>query len=255
MAMPEIPRDLFMDSLAALLEVDRGWVPKKEGYSLYIRPLVIATESRLGVKISSDYRYFILTSPVGPYYPKPLRVRAETKYVRAAIGGVGYAKCAGNYAAAFYPAQKAREAGYDQVMWTDSKENRYIEESGTMNVFFVEGDKLITPPLSSSILAGVTRDSIIQLAPHLNLSAEERRISIEELEEGLKSGNITEAFGAGTAAVVAPIETIGIEGNDYPLNIGEGTHQERIKAHLTDIRMGRKPDTFGWCELVIPMGK
>ena len=252
MAMPVLPRELFMDSLMALLELDRGWVPQKEGYSLYIRPLVFATENRLGVKISSDYKFFILTSPVGPYYPKPLRVRVETKYVRAAIGGVGYAKCAGNYGAAFYPAQLAKEAGYDQVMWTDSKENRFIEESGTMNIFLVEGEKLITPPLSSSILAGVTRDSIIQLAPELQLDVEERRISVEELEGGLRSGKITEAFGAGTAAVVAPIETVGIEGRDYDLSVGEGTQQERIKKRLSDIRMGRVPDQFGWNEIRIP---
>lgn len=252
MAMPELPQEVFMDSLTTLLELDRGWVPRKEGYSLYIRPLVFATENRLGVKISSDYKFFILTSPVGPYYPKPLRVRVETKYVRAAIGGVGYAKCAGNYGAAFYPAQLAREAGYDQVMWTDSKENRFIEESGTMNIFFVTGNKLVTPPLSSSILAGVTRDSIIHLAPDLDLEIEERRISVEELEEGLGSGKIKEAFGAGTAAVVAPIETIGIGDKDYDLKVGDGTHQDRIKAHLTNIRLGRTPDKYGWNEIVIP---
>lgn len=254
MAMPTIAEDYFMDSLTRLLEIDQQWVPTREGYSLYIRPVVFATERRLGVKISDQYHFYMLTSPVGPYYPKPLKVRVESKFVRAAIGGVGYAKCAGNYAAAFYPTQLAKEAGYDQVMWTDSRENRFIEESGTMNIFFVEGTKLITPPLSTSILAGVTRDSIIQLASELDLQVEERRIPVEELEASLASGAITEAFGAGTAAVVAPIETIGIAGKNYDLQIGEGTHQERIKKHLSDIRMGRIHDKHGWNEICIKAG-
>lgn len=248
LCMPVVSYELFAEGLHQLVELDKEWIPAIAGGALYIRPFIIATEARLGVKISEEYRYAVVCSPSGAYYPRPLRVKIERQFVRAAAGGTGYAKCGGNYGGAFYPAQKAKEQGFDQVLWTDGTENNYLEESGTMNIFFVIRNKLVTPPLSDSILDGVTRDSLIGLAKRANITVEERRISVEELQHSFENGAITEAFGSGTAAVISPIRAIGIDGIDYPLPDGNGKQglALSLRLDLDDIRYGRTIDPLGW---------
>lgn len=248
LCMPVVSSEVFTEGLRQLVELDQKWIPSIAGGALYIRPFIIATEARLGVKISEQYRFAVVCGPTGAYYPRPLRVKVERQFVRAASGGTGYAKCGGNYAAAFYPAQKAKEQGYDQVLWTDGRENKYIEESGMMNVFFVIDNKLVTPLLSDSILDGVTRDSLIRLAKKASIIVEERRISVDELRQAFEKGSITEAFGSGTAAVVSPILTIEIDGVDYSLPQGNGRQglALSLRIDLDDIRYGRTADAFGW---------
>lgn len=251
MCMPAISEEMFLQSLHALIEFDQQWIPTSEGSSLYIRPLVFASESRFGVKVADQYLFVVMTSPVGPYFSKPLRLKVEETFVRAAEGGTGYAKCAGNYGGAFYPTHVARQQGFDQVLWTDAKEHKYIDEAGVMNVMFVLNGKLVTPKLSTAILDGVTRDSIIKLAPSLGIEVEERRVSVDEIVEGFKSGKLTEAFGAGTAAVVSPIATITIKDKDYHLPAaGPDSFQQRAKQKLNNIRMGVEADPFGWNYLI-----
>jgi branched-chain amino acid aminotransferase len=248
MCMPLIPEEMWLSSLQALIEADHQWVPATEGSSLYIRPVMFATESRLGVKVSDQYKFVILTCPVGPYQAKPYRLKVENKFVRTAEGGTGFAKCAGNYGGAFYPTQIAREEGFDQILWTDHKEHRYIDEVGMMNVMFVLNGKLVTPQLSTAILDGVTRDSILTLAKDIpSFNIEERRITIDELEQGFIKGTLTEAFGTGTAAVVAPIAVIQINGKDYQIPVaGPTSFQEQVKNRLHNIRLGIERDPFGW---------
>lgn len=251
MCMPEISESLFTESLHALVELDHAWVPTNEGSSLYIRPVVFASEARLGVKVSDLYKFIIMTTPVGPYFNKPYKLKVEDYYVRTAEGGTGFAKCSGNYGGAFYPTQVAKEEGFDQVLWTDSKEHQYIDEVGMMNVMFVIDGKLITPALNTAILDGVTRDSILTLAKKMNFPAEERRIKLEELEKGFKDGSITEAFGAGTAAVVAPIQSIRIHGIDYTIPLPDGnSFQSKVKKQLFEIRTGLADDTYKWNYIV-----
>lgn len=252
MCMPPIPEDLFLSGLQALVETDQQWVPNEEGASLYIRPLVFATESRLGVKVSDQYKLIVMTSPVGPYQSKPYRLKVEKRFVRTAEGGTGFAKCAGNYGGAFYPTQIARQEGFDQILWTDHKEHRYIDEVGMMNVMFVLGGKLVTPKLTDAILEGVTRDSILTLARDMAIfPVEERRISMDEVKEGLTKGTLTEAFGTGTAAVVAPIAVIHIDGKDYEIpEAGPTSFQQQVKNKLNNMRLGLEADVYGWNYLV-----
>ena len=247
MCMAVIPKELFVEGLRQLVEVDRAWIPSQKGSSLYIRPFMIATEARFGIKISDEYRFVIFTGPVPDLYAKPLKVKVETEYIRAAKGGPGYAKCGGNYGGVLYPTQLAKQQGYDQVLWTDGKENKYIEESGAMNVMFVINESIVTPPLSDSILDGVTRDSLLVLARDLGYKIEERPIGIHELEKAFRDRSITEAFGAGTAAVVAPIHTISIEGIDF--HLPEYSHENllfKLKNKLELLRLGKEEDKYGW---------
>lgn len=252
MCMPPIPEELFLSGLQALIAVDHQWVPDGDGATLYIRPLVFATESRLGVKVSDRYSFIIMTSPVGPYQSKPYRLKVENHFVRTAEGGTGFAKCAGNYGGAFYPTQIARQEGFDQILWTDHKEHRYIDEVGMMNVMFVLSGKLVTPKLNSAILEGVTRDSILTLARDMAVfPVEERRISMEEIKEGFTKGTLTEAFGTGTAAVVAPIAVIHIDGHDYEIPAAGATSlQQQIKEKLNHMRLGLESDPYGWNYIV-----
>lgn len=252
MCMPQVPEEIFIAGLQALIEVDQQWVPKGEGDSLYIRPLVFATESRLGVKVSDKYKLVIMTCPVGPYQSNPYRLKVENHFVRTAEGGTGFAKCAGNYGGAFYPTQIARQEGFDQILWTDHKEHRYIDEVGMMNVMFVLSGKLITPQLNSAILDGVTRDTILTLARDMAIfPVEERKISMDEIKDGFTKGTLTEAFGTGTAAVVAPIAVINIEGEDYQIPVaGPTSLQQQIKRKLNNMRLGLEPDPYGWNFLV-----
>jgi branched-chain amino acid aminotransferase len=247
MCMPAVPEDLFMNSLAAIVDVDRDWIPTSEGASLYLRPFVFATESRLGVKISDNYYFIVISSPVGPYFTKPVRVKVEEEFVRAAEGGTGFAKCAGNYGGAFYPTELAKKQGFDQIIWTDAKEHKYIDESGAMNVMFVIDGKVVTPKLSTSILDGVTRDSIVTLAKDMGIEVEQKKLAVADIEEAFKKKTITEAFGVGTAAVVSPIASINIHGTDYQLPVADAsTFQQRVKKKLNDIRMGNEADVHGW---------
>ncbi|MEM9985114.1 MAG: branched-chain amino acid aminotransferase, partial [Bacteroidota bacterium] len=205
MSMPELPLETFMDGLKTLINLDRNWAPQPEQGSLYIRPLMFATDEYIGVKASDNYLFSIFTCPVGPYYTKPVSLLASTEFVRAAIGGTGAAKFAGNYAAALYPDQLAKNRGYQNVMWLDAKEHTYIEECGTMNVFFVMDDVVVTPSLSGTILPGITRRSVIQLLKEKGERVEERRVSIYEIQAASREGRLQEAFGVGTAATISPI--------------------------------------------------
>ena len=247
MCMAVIPREIFTEGLLKLVELDKAWVPAKAGHALYLRPFMIASEARFGVKISDEYRFIIFTGPVPSLYANPIKVKLETEYTRAARGGTGSAKCGGNYGAAYYPTRQARLEGYEQVLWTDGRDHEYIEESGMMNVMFVINDVLVTAPLSDSILDGVTRDSLLTLANHMGYKTAERPISVRELEEAFAAGTITEAFGAGTAAVVAPIQTISIKGIDYNLPGYTGEQlMYKLKDKLDMIRTGTSEDIFGW---------
>jgi branched-chain amino acid aminotransferase len=246
MCMPPLPYELF-----ALVEVDKGWVPENEGSSLYIRPLIFATEERFGVKISEEYLMIIMTGPVPPFYPKPLRVKIEDRFGRAAIGGTGAAKCSGNYGGAFYATKLAKEAGFDQVLWTDLSEELNIEESGTMNVFFLIDGKLITPPLSETILEGVTRDSIITLSKEMGITVEERKISSTEILKAHEAGILQEVFGAGTAAVTAPICAIGLKEKTIDLpDYDNNSVCMKLQQMMTAIRKGTLADKFGWNTVV-----
>jgi branched-chain amino acid aminotransferase len=245
MCMPTPGVDLFIEGLRQLVEIDRDWVPGQPGTSLYLRPMLFATGTKLTVRVSDSFRFAILCLPAGAYFGRPLKVKVEREYVRAVRGGTGFAKCGGNYGGAFYPTQQAKADGYDQVIWTDGLQHRYLEEMGMMNLFCVINGVLVTPPLGDTLLDGITRDSLLTLALDAGLTVEERRITVDELREGLERGTVEEVFGAGTAAVVAPIETIGIDGINYSLSNAGGVALY-LKQELDDIRYGRKPDKYGW---------
>ncbi len=247
MCMPAISEVIFREGIMQLVQLDMDWVRDTSGASLYIRPFMIATEERFGVKVSSEFKFIIFTGPVAPLHSKPIRVKVETHYVRAAKGGTGSAKCGGNYGAAFYPTQMAKAQGYDAVLWTDSLQNKFIEESGTMNVMFVIDNILITPPLSDSILDGITRDSLLTIANDLGIQINERVISCDELEEAITTNNIQEAFGTGTAAIVALINVIGINHQDYELpGYSESSIMFRLKKRLEGMRVGSEKDIHNW---------
>lgn len=250
LSMPEVPEEIFMGGLKALIDLDRDWVPHTPGATLYIRPFMFGTEAALGVHPSVSYKFIIITGPVGAYYNKPLRLKVETKYTRAAEGGVGFSKNAGNYALSLYPTQLAQEEGFDQLMWTDAQEHKYIEEAGTANLLFRVGDTIITPS-GDTILHGVTRRTIVELARHWGFSAEERRVSVDELIDGIKNGSVTEAFAAGTAATLTPISEIGYNGEVYRLS-DPATREfsNRVLQFLNDLRYGRVADEFGWNHIV-----
>ncbi|MBL7892618.1 MAG: branched-chain amino acid aminotransferase [Bacteroidia bacterium] len=247
MAMPTIPEELFMDGLLQLLKMDSNWVPKGEGASLYIRPFLIATDEYIGVKPSDTYKFLIITSPVGKYYNEPVKVLVETNYIRAVEGGVGFVKASGNYGRSLYPTKLAQQKGYQQVIWTDARHHRYLEESGTMNVMFVLDDVLVTPPLGDTILAGITRDSVLTIARDWGMKVEERKISVDEIIDAHKNNTLKEAFGTGTAATIAPICLIGYEGVDYPLPaLTDASFSRRVGKELDGIRKGHIADRHGW---------
>ncbi len=251
MCMPSVPYDLFASALQQLIRVDEAWVPNNEDAALYIRPLIFASEGKLGVKVADEYTFLVVTGPVPTLYPRPLKVKAERHYIRAAKGGTGSTKCAGNYGGAFYPTQLAREEGFDQVLWMDAIEHKYIEESGTMNLLFVIDDKLVTPPLSDTILDGVTRDSLLTIAKDLGIEVEERKVSIGEIIDALNDGRSVEAFGAGTAAVIAPISVIGVDDEIYHLpTYTNHSILFKLKKELEAVRTGRKDDLHGWNNVI-----
>ncbi|WP_316812777.1 branched-chain amino acid aminotransferase [Pedobacter heparinus] len=247
MSMPEISKEIFMQGIAALIEIDEKWIPAQDGYSLYIRPVMFATDPYLGVRPSDKYIFALLTTPTGPYYSGALKVKIETEYTRADDGGVGYAKTAGNYARSLYPFAEAQKEGFDQLIWTDSATHEFIEEAGTANLIFVINGKLVTPSVRSTVLDGVTRDTIIQLAKKAGIEVEERRISVKEIIEGIENGSLTDAFAAGTAATVTPIGEIGYQGKTYQLSDpATRSISAGIAKTLNDIRYGLAPDEFGW---------
>lgn len=247
MCMPEVPEEIFLGGLKQLLTLDNAWVPEKEGCSLYIRPFMFATDEYVGVSPSTTYKFIIFNCPVGAYYTKPLRVRVETEFIRAAKGGVGFAKNAGNYGGSLYPTVQAMNAGYDQIIWTDAATHQYVEEAGTMNLLFVIDGALVTAPTGDTILDGVTRKSVIQIAKDWGMEVQERLLSVKELVEGIQAGKVTEAFGAGTAAVIAPIQTIGFEGKDFELPARKDSDfSARVYQEINQTRTGEIADTRGW---------
>lgn len=247
MSMPEIPEDIFLEGLKTLIDLDKDWIPTNDDSSLYIRPVLFATDDFVGVKASQNYKFIIFTSPANAYYTEPVKVKIETHYSRACNGGTGFAKAAGNYAASLYPAQMAKKDGYDQLIWTDSKTHTQIEEAGTMNVMFVLNGKLITPPSSETILDSITRKSVVKLAQQMNIDVEERIISVDEIVEALKNNTLEEAFGAGTAATIAPISLIGYEGINYELSDSKTWKiAPALLNELNDIRTGKKADINNW---------
>ena len=247
MCMAIVPKEIFVEGLQQLVELDKDWIPTKEGSALYLRPFMYASEARFGIKISDQYRFIIFTGPVSEFYAKPIKVKVERRYTRAAPGGTGSAKCGGNYGAAYYPTKLARDEGFDQVLWTDGRDHQYIEESGMMNVMFVIDGKLLTPPVGETILDGVTRDSLLQVATDLGYQYEERAIHVDELIEAFRNNTISEAFGVGTAAVVAPIQTIQIDGMNF--HLPTYSHEStlfNLKRALEAVRFGRAADVHGW---------
>ncbi len=247
MCMVPPPKEIFINGLINLVETDKAWIPKQPGASLYLRPFMYASEAKFGIKISEQYRFIIFSGPVPELYASPIKVKVETDYIRAAKGGTGYVKCGGNYGGVLYPTLLARQQGYDQVLWTDARENKFIEESGMMNAMFVINDTLVTPPLSDSILDGVTRDSLLTIANDLGYKIEERPVAVDELEKAFRNKTITEAFGAGTAAVIAPIQTIQINGIDFQLPVyNEENILNKLKQKFESIRTGAEADTYNW---------
>ncbi|MCX6297082.1 MAG: branched-chain amino acid aminotransferase [Bacteroidetes bacterium] len=252
MAMATIPQEIFMAGLTQLINLDRDWVPDTDGASLYIRPFIVATDEFIGVRPSDNYRFYIITSPAGKYYNEPVKVLVETNYIRAVEGGVGFVKASGNYGRSLFPAKLAQQRGYHQIVWTDARNHRYLEESGTMNLFVVIDDVLITPPLGDTILAGITRDSVLTLARDWKVKVQERKISIDEVLDAHKNGTLEDAFGTGTAATIAQIAQIGFEGKDYVLPPVEGRiFSNRVAQELENIRKGKVADIHNWMYKVV----
>ena len=247
--MPEFPKDLFFDGLESLLKLDREWIQKGEGNSMYIRPFVIATEEGVSASPSKEYKFMFLLSPAQSYFKgggSDVKVLFADKFSRSASGGVGFAKAAGNYAGQFYPTHLAQEQGYQQVVWTDADTHENLEEAGVMNVFFRVGDTLITAPTSDRILDGITRKSILEVAKDEGIKVEVRKVSVHEIEEAAKSGTLMEIFGTGTAAVVNPIAGFGSKGKDYDLPKLDNSYAMRLKKRITDIQTNKAEDKFGW---------
>lgn len=246
MNMPQISEDIFIEGMRQLIEIDKNWIPTKAEHSLYIRPLMFATDAALGVKPSETYKFLIMMSPAGPYHAAPMKIAVEEKYTRAAPGGVGFAKNAGNYGGSMYPASKAKEQGYDQVLWTDAAEHKWLQEVGMMNVGFIINNVFVTPMLEDTILNGVTRNSVLTILNEMGIKTEERKISIDEVIEEYKKGKVSEAFGMGTAAVISFIEELKYKDTRMKFDLKNFAVAKRVKQELTDIREGKKPDTFGW---------
>ena len=247
MEMPAVPEEIFIEGMRQLVELDKNWIPAKENHSLYIRPFMISSDEVIGVKPSENYKFIIILSPTGPYYATPMRIYVEEYYTRAAAGGIGFAKAAGNYGASMRPTAEAKRKGYDQVLWTDAFEHKYVQEIGTMNVFFIIGNKAITPDLENgTILDGVTRSSAIAILQETGLIVEERNISIDEVIEAHQSGTLNEVFGTGTAATISLIKELRYK--DYVMNFNVENWKVAIelKKTLDDIREGRAEDRFGW---------
>ncbi len=251
MCIPEVPEDLFLDAVHALVDIDKDWIPPSEGSALYVRPYVYATDEFIGVKPSETYRFCIFTGPVGPYYAKPVRLLAEQTFVRAVKGGTGEAKAAGNYAASLLPARQAQQKGFDQVMWLDGNEFKYVQEVGTMNIFFVIDGKVVTPATDGAILKGITRYCVMDILRDKGYSVEERPITIQEIMDAHAAGKLEEVFGTGTAAVVSVVAAIAYEDKTIEIPAPSATSISTIaKAEIDGLRSGRIEDTRSW---VVPV--
>jgi branched-chain amino acid aminotransferase len=254
LCMPEVDVDLFMEGMKKLIQLDEAWVPGTGGTSLYIRPTMLATEPHLGVRPSRTYIFFVIVGPVGAYYKEglnPVKIYVEDHYIRAAVGGTGEAKTAGNYAASLLAAELAKEKGFTQVLWLDAAERKYVEEVGTMNMFFVIDDEIITAPLNGSILPGITRDSVIRILKDWGMAVSERSLTIDEVISAAGSGSLKEAFGTGTAAVISPVGQITFKGKDYRVAGGKmGDLSLRLYDEITALQYGEKPDPYGWVERI-----
>ncbi|NBC05554.1 MAG: branched-chain amino acid aminotransferase, partial [Bacteroidetes bacterium] len=250
LCMPEIDESVFIDALEKLLQLDYKWVPKTHGHALYVRPLMFASEEYIAATVSKEYHFYIITSPVAAYYKEgfnPVSLTTTNEYVRAAKGGTGEAKAAGNYGGSLLPAIKAQEEGYTQVLWLDAKEHKYVEEVGTMNIFFLIGDTLVTPQLGGTVLPGITRRSVLALAKEWNLNVEERKITIDEVFEAHENGNLNEVFGAGTAAVISPVGLI--HHNEKTITLDQekiGPFAKKMFDAITGIQYGNQTDPHGW---------
>jgi branched-chain amino acid aminotransferase len=249
MCMPIVPDEMFVELIRKMVEVDADWVPNREGYSLYIRPFMFATDEFVGIRPSETYKFIVFTCPVGAYYSEPVNVKIEEFYTRASVGGVGRAKTAGNYGASLFPAKQGQLKGFHQLVWTDGIEHKYIEESGTMNIVFVIDGKLITPSEDAdTILRGVTKRSVLDIAKQWNIPVEERKVSVEEIVTAMRNETLQDAFGAGTAATIAHIAKIGYRDEVFNLPPIEGREiSNKIRNYLDDLKAGKIEDAFGWC--------
>ncbi len=247
MNMPLVPEEIFMEGMRQLVELDKNWIPAKKDHSLYIRPVMFSSDAMLGVRPSETYKFLILLSPTGPYYATPMKIMVEEHYTRAAPGGVGFSKNAGNYGGSMLAASQAKEKGYDQVLWTDAGEHKWLQEVGMMNVFFIIDNIAVTPSLEEgTILEGVTRSSVIQGLKEMNIKVEERKVSIDEIVAAYREGRIAEIFGTGTAAVIAPIKELNYKGYSMVFDTDKYQISGAVKQWLNDIREGRIPDRYGW---------
>ena len=247
MAIPEIDENIFFNGLTELLKIDKNWIKKGDGNALYVRPFVFASEPSINASEANEYTFMIICCPAKSYYANQnIKVKIEEKYSRAAKGGVGYAKAAGNYAAQFYPTYLAKQEGYQQIIWTDSNNHKSIEEAGTMNLFFRIDDKLVTSPTSDSILDGITRKSVIELATDLNMDVEERVITVDELLEAQENGSLKEIFGTGTAVVILPINSFGYNNKDYKLSNNDEPWSNILKKKITDIQYDKSEEYNEW---------
>ena len=251
LAMPSFPKEAFMEAIYELVKLEKNWIPKEEGSALYLRPYMIAMDEFIGVQISKTYKLVIFCCPVGPYYSKPLRLKADDHYIRAATGGTGEAKAAGNYAGSLLPTKLANDEGFDQIMWLDANERHYIQEVGTMNIMFAFGDKIVTPSTDGAILKGITRRSLLQILKDKGMTVEERPISINEVMIGAQRGELTEVFGTGTAAVVANVKAIGYKGDVVNFDLDKYTVAPMLKDTINGIRSGRIADQHNWNMKVI----
>jgi branched-chain amino acid aminotransferase len=247
MEMPEVPEEIFMEGMRRLVEIDKDWIPRYENHSLYIRPFMFSTDHAIGVRPSDSYKFMIILSPTGPYYAKPMRIHVEEKYVRAVPGGIGFAKASGNYGGALFPTAQAHLEGYDQVLWMDAYEHQYVQECGTMNVFFLIGNKAVTPGLESgTILAGITRASAISLLAEMGVTVEERDLSIHEIMDAYKAGTLLEIFGTGTAATISLIKELKYKDFQMKFDVDRWKVAPAIRKQLDAIRYGLVPDSHGW---------
>ena len=247
MQMPTIPEEIFMEGMRRLIDLDRNWIPEKEDHSLYIRPVMFSSDEVIGVKPSDTYKFIIILSPTGPYYAAPMRIYVEEHYSRAAPGGIGYAKAAGNYGGSMLVTAEAKKNGYDQVLWTDALEHKYVQEIGTMNVFFIIGDKALTPDLQQgTILAGVTRDSAITVLQEMGYAVDENKVSIDELVDAYKAGSLTEVFGTGTAATISMIKELKYKEFVMEFDTTKWIAAPELKKRLDDIRQSKVIDRHGW---------
>lgn len=247
MEMPVVPEEIFIEGMRQLIEIDKDWIPAKPNHSLYIRPFMFSSDEAIGVRPSEKYKFLIILSPTGPYYAAPMRIYVEEKYVRAVQGGYGYAKAAGNYGGALHASAEAHKQGYDQVLWMDAFEHKYVQECGTMNAFFIINNKVVTPGLEDgTILAGVTRDSTIAILKEMGYDVEERKLGIDEIMEAYKAGTLNEIFGTGTAATISLIKELKYKDFVMTFDVDKWTIAPEIKKRMDAIKYGEAPDNHQW---------